>query len=158
MKKDVMVTIAGVHTEADAEEYFEEKPIEVISRGTYYNKDGIHYVFTEEYIPEEGTSIKTRIQIQEGKIVQIFKSGAINTHLYFEEGRLIQCHYQTDYGILRMTVYTTEVMLDLEEDELRLRVNYSICMEGQPQQDCIIRMRASSKEKNSFSLREYMTF
>lgn len=157
MEKNVVVTIAGVHTEIGELEYFEEQPIEVITIGTYYFKDGKHYIFTEEKIPEEGTSIKTRVQIEDGKIVQIFKSGACNTHLYFAEGQMFQCHYQTMYGILRMVVYTSEVMLEVEEEELRLRVNYSICMEGQPQQDCIIRIRANSG-KSGFAVSEYMTF
>ena len=45
MTKDVLVSVSGLQTAVNDMESYDEGPIEVVSAGTYYFKDGKHYIF-----------------------------------------------------------------------------------------------------------------
>ena len=65
MTKDVLINISGLHIGVNEVENEEEEPIEVLSAGTYYFKNGKHYVFFEEVA--EGIPGVTKTQIRKQK-------------------------------------------------------------------------------------------
>ena len=83
MKKDVLVSISGLHTDM-MNPSDEQEPIEVIVPASYYYKNGKHYVMYEE--PVEGSLqdvIKNRIKITGEDLLEISKTGATNAHMIY---------------------------------------------------------------------------
>ena len=62
MTKDVLVSISGMQMAINDGESNDDEPIEVLSPGTYYYKNGKHYVFFEEVA--EGLQGVTKTQIK----------------------------------------------------------------------------------------------
>ena len=62
MTKDVLVSVSGLQTAVNEMENYDEEPIEVLSAGTYYFKDGKHFIFFEEMA--EGIPGVTKTQIR----------------------------------------------------------------------------------------------
>ena len=87
MTKDVLVSISGLQMAVNEMESNDDEPIEVVSAGTYYFKDGKHYIFFEEV--EEGVSqvTKTQIRIRGKESLEVIKKGVSNTHMIFEKNQ-----------------------------------------------------------------------
>ena len=80
MTKDILVSVSGIQFEIEPNE-----PVELITTGAYYNKNGKHYILYEEADMEDGLT-KNRIKIAPNKI-ELVKSGATNAQMIFEEGK-----------------------------------------------------------------------
>lgn len=77
MTKDVLVNITGAHM-ADGQ----TDDISLITAGTYYLKNGKHYIIYEE-APEDGSgAIRNTIKIGKGKI-EMIKNLDVRTHMIF---------------------------------------------------------------------------
>ena len=78
MTKDILLKIQGMHFgEQMAEEKVveEEEPIEVITAGNYYNKNGKHYIKYEEIMEGEKENTSSLIKIQ-GDTLEVTKKRA----------------------------------------------------------------------------------
>ena len=64
MTKDVLVSISGVQSEL-IHPSDENEPIEVITPGTYYYKNGKHYIIFDEMVEEMAETVHNRIKIAE---------------------------------------------------------------------------------------------
>ena len=73
MTKEVLVSIAGLHTDMNETENEENEAIEVLSPGTYFFKDGKHYIFFEEMAEGIPGVTKTQIRIQGTESVELIK-------------------------------------------------------------------------------------
>ena len=88
MTKDIMVSVSGIQFEIEPAE-----PVELITTGDYYNKNGKHYILYEETDMEAGLT-KNRIKIAPEKI-EVVKNGATNAQMIFEEGKTNLTYYDT---------------------------------------------------------------
>ena len=133
MTKDVLIAIKGMQFEGaeDPEE------IEVIQRGQYYERNGSHYLMYEE--PVEGTTevIKNRIKFKEEE-VQVAKKGAVNTILTFTKNEKNMTNYATPFGNLVVGIDTRGIALDLQEDKMDIKVDYSLDINYEFLADCKI--------------------
>ena len=82
MTKDVIVSISGLQMPAEGE----AEPVEVITVGDYYQKNGKHYVLYEEVNEGFEGSTKNIIKMQEN-CIDITKKGVSNVHMVFEKNR-----------------------------------------------------------------------
>lgn len=157
MTKDVLVKISGLHydtadytgsEENGAEE--ETEPIEVITSGAYYYKNGKHYVVYEEVVEGMPGTIKNKIRIEDGKL-EIMKSGLTNTHMIFEEGKINMAQYETPYGELLVGTHTKSMHLVVTEREIDVHVNYALDVNGEMIADCniVIHIKALAHENRS---------
>ena len=156
MTKDVLLSISGLHQdvtgiEAQGDEPGNE-PIEVITPGSYYCKNGKHYIVYEEVV--EGTSgvIKNRIKINGDECVEIVKSGLSNSHMIFEKNKKNQTFYKTPYGQMLIGVNTRHLQVDFEEDKIAVQIDYELDVNHEPMADCKIRMNIVSKDSGKFSV------
>lgn len=131
MTKEIMVSVSGIQFEIEPTE-----PVELITMGNYYNKNGKHYILFDESDPEDGTT-KNRIKIAPHKI-EVVKSGATNAQMIFEEGKTNLTYYDTMMGSLLMGVTTEYIQLMEEDNRIRAKVRYSLEVNYSHISDCEI--------------------
>lgn len=132
MTKDIRVSVSGIQFEIEPEE-----PVELITFGDYYHKNGKHYILYDEIDMEEGEKIKNRIKIGDGKI-EVVKSGTTNGQLIFEQGKNHMTYYDTAMGSLLMGVNTASIRMIEEEDHIQAKVRYSLEMNYNHISECEI--------------------
>lgn len=143
MDKDIMVHISGVQYSFAGEE---PEPVEVITPGKYYFKNGHHYIVYDEPGDEAGEVCHNLLKFRKSYL-EVTKSGYISTKLLFEESKKTKTIYQTPMGTLNIGVATTLVDLDEKRDEIGLTANYVIDINDSFVSDCSFSLRASSKER-----------
>ena len=136
----------------------DDEPIEVLSSGTYYFKNGKHYVFFEEVAEGMQGVTKTQIKWKDTEILEVSKKGLSNVHMIFEKNRKNRCYYDTPFGQLNLGIFMTDMKVDEKEDEIQIRAQYSLDVNYEPLADCTIRIRICPKDSKKFSLSDKMTF
>ena len=98
MTKEVLVSISGLHMAVNDMESNDDEPIEVLSSGTYYFKNGKHYVFFEEVSEGMPGVTKTQIKWKEGELLEVSKKGLSNVHMIFETDKCMYLYDRDDGG------------------------------------------------------------
>ena len=119
MTKDVLVTVSGVQLD------IEDNPIELVTVGTYYLKNGKHYVLYEEQPEDNGIITKNMVKFYDNHF-EMTKKGGNNSFLIFDKGKKTSMVYNTPFGPLQMDVVTKELTIEEEEEEIRIFVKYSL--------------------------------
>ena len=73
MTKDVLVSISGLQMAVNEMESNDDEPIEVVSAGTYYFKDGKHYIFFEEVAEGLPGVTKTQIRLTGKETLEVMR-------------------------------------------------------------------------------------
>lgn len=136
MTKDVIITISGLQFEAEGNE-----PVEVISRGEYYFRNGKHFLVYEELSEEEQEISKCVLKISE-HVVELTKKGSSNVHMLFEENMSNTTYYNTPYGQLVIGIATQAIEWRAGEEELELEIRYSLDMNYQYVSECELIVKA----------------
>ena len=84
MTKDVLLSISGLQFAAQDEEDVE--PVEVITAGDYYKKNGKHYILYEEVMEGFDGNTRNIIKLTEDSL-DITKKGVSNVHMVFEKNK-----------------------------------------------------------------------
>lgn len=132
MTKEVLVTLRGLQSDQDGEN---SGPIETISRGDYYQKNGKHYVIYEETVEGLEKSAKSRLKFDKDT-VEVFRSGAVSTHMVFQEHKKNPIDYQTPFGQIRMEIVTRQIRLTRREDHIIVDVDYALEIDDAFLSDC----------------------
>ena len=141
MTKEVLLTISGLHMDAFADVPDEEnEPIEVITPATYYLKNGKHYVLYDEVVEGMLGSIKNTIKITDDSKLEMKKSGIASTNMVFEKEKMNVTQYDTPYGEMMVGVYTKDMKVDVEEDDINVSIAYSLDVNSEKVADCNIVM------------------
>ena len=119
MTKDVIVSVSGVQIDVD------DEPIELVTVGTYYLKNGKHYVLYEEQPEDEGPITKNVVKFYEGHF-EMTKKGGNHAFLVFDQGQKTSMVYQTMVGPLHIDVLTKELSIVEKEEEIQVHVQYSL--------------------------------
>ena len=119
MTKDVLITVSGVQKDV------EDVPIELVTVGTYYLKNGKHYVLYEEQPEDNGPVTKNVVKFYENHF-EVTKKGGINSLLIFDKGQKTSMVYRTPMGPLQMDVVTKDLSIVEKENELQVYVKYSL--------------------------------
>ena len=101
MTKDVLVSVRGAHI-ADGE----ANNLEVITAGSYYFKNGKHYIIYDEILEGEEGSIRNTIKANADS-VDMIKGGDARAHMIFQENRPNVSCYVTPYGQMIVGVRPT---------------------------------------------------
>lgn len=143
MTKDVLLKISGMHEEVDSDSN-EAAELEVITRASYYMKKTKHYIFYDEPVEGSASVIKNKILYQEGGALEIVKSGATNSHLTFEDGKINVSDYSTPYGQLVVGTYTKHLVFDETDDVIKIEVAYELDINGAKMADSEIYITITS--------------
>lgn len=158
MTKDVLVSISGLQMAVNDMESSDDEPIEVLSAGTYYFKNGKHYVFFEEVAEGLQGVTKTQIKWKDTELLDVSKKGLSNVHMVFEKNKKNRCYYNTPFGQLNLGIFMSDMMVEEQEEEILIRAEYSLDVNCEPLADCTIRIRICPRDAKNFSLQDSMTF
>ncbi len=147
MTKEVIVSISGLQFAEDGA----NEPIEVITTGDYYNKNGKHYVIYDEIMEGfEGTT-KNRIKLGEN-LLDITKKGVTNVHMMFEKDKKNLTYYNTPFGNLLIGIDAKSIAVTEEEHSIDVNVDYALEVNYEHLADCKIHMNIKSKEAGDFRI------
>lgn len=158
MIKDILVSISGLQMAVGDMEGNDDEPIEVLSAGSYYFKNGKNYVLFEEAVEGMQGVIKTQIRWKGTEVLEVTKKGLSNVHMIFEKNKNNRCYYDTPFGQLNMGIYTTDIYVDEKEDNINIRAEYALDVDYEPIADCVIRINICPRESKNFSMNQKMTF
>lgn len=145
MTKDVLVSISGLQMAVNTMESMDDEPIEIVSAGTYYFKNGKHYIFIEEVAEGIPGVTKTQIKINGKDSLEVMKKGVTNMHMIFDKNKNHRCYYVTPLGQLNLGIYTKKVLVEEKEDNIKICVEYAMDVNFEPLADCTIQININSK-------------
>ena len=140
MNKEVIINISGLQLDAGTEE-----PIELMTTGDYYLKNGKHYVIYDE-LTDDSQVVKNRLKISP-KIVEVTKKGASSSHMVFERGKENLTYYDTPFGSLLLGINTSKIDLEEKEDSMALHIDYGLSINSDHVSDCSIDVSIASKQQ-----------
>ena len=145
MTKDIILTISGLHkTNGEADE-----PVEIMSPGQYYLKNGKHYVLFEEMMEGVDGVVKSTLKFTEEK-VELLRNGAATTRMIFQKQQEHMVVYQTPMGPLSISLYTDDIISELNEEQINLEIHYSLKTEGIVLTESTVQLHICPKELKIF--------
>lgn len=147
MTKEVLVSISGLQF---AQELAEE-PVEVITAGNYYKKNGKHYIVYDEVMEGFSETTKNTIKIGAG-YMDITKRGVTNVHMMFEKDKKNLTYYHTPYGSLLIGIEASSIVVEETEHDMHIMVDYALEVNYAHLADCKIKMHVKSKNAGDFKL------
>lgn len=140
MNKEVIINISGLQLDAGTEE-----PIELMTTGDYYLKNGKHYVIYDE-LTDDSQVVKNRLKISP-KVVEVTKKGVSSSHMVFERGKENLTYYDTPFGSLLLGINTSKIDLEEKEDSMALHIDYGLSINSDHVSDCSIDVSIASKQQ-----------
>lgn len=147
MTKEVLVSISGLQFAED----MEQTPMEVITSGDYYKKNGKHYIIYDEVMEGFSETTKNIIKIGED-CMDITKRGVTNVHMMFEKDKKNLTYYYTPYGSLLIGIEARDVAVEETENDLFISVDYALEVNYEHLADCKIKMNVKSKNAGDFKI------
>lgn len=147
MTKQVLLTIAGL-------QYMNEEsngPIEVVTAGDYYSRNGKHYILYDEAVEGTTEHIRNTIKIGE-ECLEVTKKGLSNVHMVFEKNKKNMACYATPFGSMTIGILASDVDIKESEENIDVQVKYSLEVNYEHFADCSIQMNIKSKDAGDFSL------
>ena len=147
MTKDVIVSISGLQTGSEES----DAPLEVITMGNYYFKNGKHYILFDEITDENGVQTKNTIKISD-KRVDVIKKGENNVHMVFEPDTKNMTYYQTPFGSLLVGINTLGISHKEDDLNIHTKIKYALEVNYAHMSDCAIDINIKSKDDKNFKL------
>jgi uncharacterized beta-barrel protein YwiB (DUF1934 family) len=118
--KDVLVRVKGVQTDM-----FESDEIELVTTGTYVEKNNKVYITYIDSTIDGDKETKTTIKLEKTQI-SILRFGGVNSHMVFEKDKSHITHYQTPYGIFEINTHTKKINVTEQEESMEINVSYDL--------------------------------
>lgn len=151
MTKEVILSITGLQFDGSAGGKGE--PVEVITIGEYYNRNGKHYIMYDEVIEGFEGNTKNMVKISDSSI-DITKKGVTNVHMVFERNKKNITCYNTPFGNLMIGISAKNVKVRENEENIDVNVDYALDINYEHLADCKIAINIKSKEAKDFSLEQ----
>lgn len=146
MAKDVLVSVKGTQV-IDGE----RDTIEVITAGTWYEKNGKQYLMYEETY--EGMQVTTKNVVKiTPEVIEVTKKGAISSKMIYERGKKNMSNYMTPMGMIVLGITTKDIFVEANEDKLQMEIRYAMEMNGQFVSDSTLAMTATVRGTEAFRL------
>lgn len=138
MTKEVLITVSGVQID------IEDTPIELVTTGTYYLKNGKHYVLYEEQAEEQDSITKNTVKFYDGHF-EMTKKGSTNSFLLFDKGQKSSSVYNTPFGPLQIDVMTKELIISEADDEITIFVKYTLDINRSFVSECEVHFKVQAR-------------
>lgn len=149
MTSEVLLTIAGLQM-IDGDQ---ETPVEVVTAGNYYHRNGKHYILYDEVIEGCTGHIHNTVKIGRESL-EVIKKGLSNVHMVFEKDRKNLTCYTTPFGSLTVGITARRIRVEESDTDIDVQVNYSLDINDEYLADCFIQLNVKSKDAGDFRLRE----
>lgn len=133
MTKDVLITVKGLQIMEDEG----TEPLELVTAGEYYYRNGHHYLRYDEVYEEISGNTINYIKADD-KSMEVRKKGVTNVHMVFEEAKKNVTYYQTPFGNIQMGISAAKVTCKEGENTIDIHVNYALEMNDEHVADCFI--------------------
>jgi uncharacterized beta-barrel protein YwiB (DUF1934 family) len=147
MTKNVLISVKGLQA---ADENDHAEPVEVVTVGEYYYRNGHHFLRYEE--PQEGTAETTVTYLKaDGKSMEVRKKGFTNVHMLFQEEKKNVTYYETPFGSIQMGISATKVTCRETNDHINIHVDYALEMNEEHVADCFVQVEVQPTENFQLS-------
>ena len=147
MKKDVLITISGIHSDKNTE----ADRIELVTSGSYYKKNNKHYLLYDEVF--EGQDEVTRnIARFDSDEFHISKSGFTNVDMSFEQNKRNMTNYITPYGSMLVGVDASRVEVVENDESIQVDIAYSLDVNYEHLADCTLHMDIQSRDSGEMNI------
>ena len=146
MAKDVLVSVKGTQymdSESDS--------IEVITSGTWYEKNGRQYLMYEETYEEMQVTTKNTVKITPN-LIEVTKKGAIASKMIYELGKKHMSNYMTPMGLIVLGITTKDIFVEADEEKIQAEIRYAMEMNGQFVSENILTMTATVRGTEALQL------
>ena len=140
MTKDVWISLRGLQFSGDES----GDNIESSVPGTYYEKNGKHYVIYEEVIEGLQKPVMNKLKFEE-HFLELSRSGSLSVCMMFEENKKHMADYHTPYGKLTLGIDTKKFRMVNETDKMKLDIEYTLEQNNEYLADCKILIEIRSK-------------
>ncbi len=123
--KPVMVTVRSIQRDADGE----DTVIELVSQGSYYERNGVKYIIYNESAVTGMEGVKTTIKIYPSSVI-ILRTGKIKVRHQYVLDRTDEALIETPLGELQMSIRTHELDIAIEDGRGHLHLGYDISFAG----------------------------
>lgn len=147
MTNEVLLTIAGLQL-IDGEG---ETPIEIVTAGDYYHRNGKHYILYDEMIEGCSGHIHNTVKIGEESL-EVIKRGISNVHMVFEKNKKNVSCYATPFGNLTVGIMAHRIRIEERDTDIDVEVGYSLDVNDEYLADCSIQLNVKSKDAGDFRL------
>lgn len=141
MTKDVTVYLHSIQTGRNDEE---SEKIETVAAGSYYEKNGRHFLIYDETMEGFEKPVKNKLKFADD-FLEIMKSGPLNVRMVFEKNKKNLTSYNTPYGNIVLGINTKKIHISQESDRIVVDVEYVLDMNYEYYADCKIVMDIHSK-------------
>lgn len=143
MTKEVIISIAGLQADMRDDK---NEAVEVISFGSYYLKNGKHYVKYEEVNEEEHEITSSLLKFTNNK-VEIKRQGMLTANIEFEPGvKNVTC-YHTQFGDITIGFATDELDVHEEEDLIEIKIEYELEVNGESTGSCSVMIKIEPQHR-----------
>jgi len=87
---------------------------------------------------------KNTIKIAGDNFFEMSKSGLTNSKMTFEKDRIYMTNYQTPFGEMVVGVHTKAMSVDVQEEDINVKILYSLDVDNEPLSDCEIKVNIHS--------------
>ena len=147
MTKEVLVKISGLQFVGEED----NDTIEVITSGTYYKKNGKHYILYEEVMEGTDEITKNVIKLWDDSM-DVTRKGPSSVHMIFEKDKKNVSYYYTPFGNLLIGIDAKEIQMKETEHDINVKVKYGLEINYEHVADCNITVDVKSKEAKDFKL------
>ena len=148
MAKDVLVSVKGT-------QYMDSESgsIEVITSGTWYEKNGKQYLMYEETYEEMQVTTKNTVKITP-ELIEVTKKGAIASKMIYELGKKHMSNYMTPMGLIVLGITTKDIFVEADAEKLQAEIRYAMEMNGQFVSENVLTMTATVRGTEALNLKE----
>ncbi len=140
MTKDVLIAIKGLQYASDDDN--KDQRVETLTRGSYYLKNGKHYVAYEES-PDGEETVKSLLKFDD-TFFEVSRKGTYSVHMLFEEGKKNYTDYRTPFGNFIIGLDTESVVIEETENKMNIRISYDMEMNYEHLAKCNIEVLIKS--------------
>ena len=103
----------------------DEEAVELVTTGIYHCRDGNQYIkYDETFEGIEGKA--SNLLTIRGDVVEVRKTGVLETHMVFDKRKKTASIYKTPYGALHMNIMTTNLTTSENQDNIDIQVKYTL--------------------------------
>lgn len=139
MTKKVLIKIAGVQSAQDET----SEPVEVMCVGTYYKRNGKHFIKYDEPVEESDDVNNNLIKISDNEI-EMTKKGQVSSHMVFTLGQKNMTFYNTPFGNMYMGIETDNMEVSIEEALIRANIEYAMELNYEHVARCSVNIEISA--------------
>ncbi|HIT90909.1 MAG TPA: DUF1934 domain-containing protein, partial [Candidatus Merdenecus merdavium] len=128
-----------------------EDNIEVITGGSYFERNGNRYIKYDEIYDDMDGVTKNLIKLSKDRI-EVVKRGIVNVHMVFDTKHPNSTHYYTPYGEMIMGIKTKFIKVTEAEKNIDINITYDLDINYEFLAACTIDINVKAKEMGNFKL------